>query len=276
MRDQVIGIAMRAYRRSPLYPTWGQRLAAVLSRLPGPKSAVREIDGVTYELDLREVIDSSLYYSGTFEADTEKAISGLLRPGMVALDIGANVGYHTFRIARGVAPGGRVVAVEPMSQARGRLERNMALNPSLDNIVVSSVALSDASGTEAISFRSSFRLDGHDDAVVEQVRLVTLDELVTELGLPSVDFLKIDVDGFELKLFRGANRTLSTWRPRLVFELWPAAVRRQGDDPLELIEILARHGYVVTTENGSPVDIGEVVDRAGEHSVNLVATAAGS
>jgi hypothetical protein len=100
----VIGTLMRIYRASPLYPQYGPMLAKLLASVMRDKSTgiIREIDGVRFELDLREMIDASLFYSGTWEAEAERTITGALKPGMIAFDIGANIGYHTFRMAKAV------------------------------------------------------------------------------------------------------------------------------------------------------------------------------
>src|SRR5947208_449992 len=100
---------MRIYRRSPLYPRWGPILARCLARLrplDGRGLVVKDIGGVRFELDLSEVIDASLYYSQTFEEGAEAVIAELVKPGMMAVDVGANIGYHTFRMARLVGSNG--------------------------------------------------------------------------------------------------------------------------------------------------------------------------
>lgn len=266
---------MRTYRRSPLYPSWGKAFAKVLARLPGnDKRVVKTIDGITYELDLAETIDSSLYYSGTFEADTERAIVDRLGPGMNALDIGANVGYHTFRIARAVGPQGRVVAVEPMSSARARLVRNLELND-FQNITIAPVALSEVeSGVQPLAFESSYRLDGETQLVTEPVQVTTVDVLVEDSGLEHVDFIKLDVDGYEGKVFRGAAKTLARWHPALVFEISPGAMAAVGDDAVDLVAQLDQLGYSLTYEGGRPIeDFGSLLRKVGKYSINLLGVA---
>lgn len=273
LRDAFVGGLMRAYRKSPLYPTWGHRFARVLARMPGSdRQVVKEIDGVTFELDLNEVIDSSLYYSGTFEVATEKAISSRLAEGMTAVDIGANVGYHTFRMARAVGPTGSVLAVEPMSRARTKLLRNAGLN-SFTNITVSEVALADADlGIQSIGFENSYRLDGEVGAAAEDVRITTLDTLVAEAGLSRVDFIKLDVDGYEGKVLRGAQHVLDTWRPAIVFEISPGAMAGNGDRAEDLVASLTGRGYVLRYEDGSTIeDLAALLANVGDYSVNLVA-----
>ena len=101
---------MRLYRASPFYPKFGPMLGKLLGLVTrdAGKPVIREIDGVRFELDLREMIDASLFYSGTYEIEAERTITAVLKPGMTAIDIGANIGYHTFRIAKAVGESGRV------------------------------------------------------------------------------------------------------------------------------------------------------------------------
>lgn len=266
---------MRAYRRSPLYPNWGHRFAALLARMPGNRgTTVKEVGGVRYELDLSQVIDSSLYFSGTFEADTEAAITSHLRAGMTAVDVGANFGYHTFRMAQGVGPTGTVLAVEPMSGARTKLARNMALNQ-FENIRVSAVGLADSDlGEQDVAFVSSYRLDGRPEQIVERVRITTLDALAQDERLDRVDFVKIDVDGYEGKVLRGARTVLERWRPVLVFEISPGAMAAVGDRAEELVANLTSLGYEIRHEDGEKIaDLEKMLARVGDHSINLVAEA---
>ncbi len=81
------------------------------------RNVIARIDGITYELDLTQYIDSTIYFQGSFEAETTAVIERLVEPGMVVLDIGANIGSHTLRLARLVGQNGLVIAFEPMLAA---------------------------------------------------------------------------------------------------------------------------------------------------------------
>jgi FkbM family methyltransferase len=268
---------MRLYRRSPLYPGFGRTLAkllAVTNRWRGRTTVVHDVGGVRFELDLNEVIDASLYYSGTFEAAAETVLAASVEPGMMAIDIGANVGYHTFTLAKLTGPAGRVLAIEPTTRAFTRLTRNAALN-AFTNITLLKAGLTDhESGPIEIQFQSSYRLDGSIQDVRETVLLTTLDRVVKDQHLSRVDFIKMDVDGFEGKVFRGAAETLRQFRPKMLFEITPAAMVKNGDDPIALLESLRDLGYTMTTEAGRPVaDFHAFVARHGQTGAeNLVAT----
>lgn len=273
-----IGLSMRQYRASPFYPWCGKALARSLSLLTCPsRSAMAEVNGVQFDLDLREVIDSSLYYSGSFEPQAEKIIDALVRPGMVAIDIGANIGYHTFGLAKRVGPQGVVVAVEPTSYAFDKLRRNLSLND-FANVRLVRAGLSDHDeGEVETRFQSSYRLDGKDEVRTETGRLLTLDTLVREQGLGRVEFIKIDVDGYEAKAFAGAVETLKRFRPHVFFEFGPQGIRDRGGDPEAILHLLWGLGYRLSSENGRATPDVDSVFRAvqpGQGLINLLATPA--
>ena len=269
----VIGASMRMYRASPFHPQLGRVLGKLLDTvMPRPSGVVvREIDGVRFELDLRELIDASLFYSGTFEIQAERTITGALKLGMNAVDIGANFGYHTFRMARAVGSTGKVIAIEPTAWAFDKLQRNLALN-SMKNIHPIKVALGDRDqGPTEIRLRSSYRLDGSDLSRSEIIPMYTLDSLIRSSGIDRVDFVKMDVDGLEGKVIRGARKTIEKHLPTIFFEITPSAMRANGDDPADLISILTNLGYSLQTEGRKPIsDIGVYLAKvAGRHWVNL-------
>jgi FkbM family methyltransferase len=249
--ESCVGAAMRAYRSSPLHPHLGGVFAALLGRMTrGRHVVVKKVRGLQYELDLSQVIDASLYYSGTFEPLAEKTLERLAEPGMVAMDVGANVGYHALPLARHVGDAGLVLAVEPSERAMRRLRRNAELN-GLENVRFLRVALGDADVESAtLPIRSSYRLDGQDRPVLERVRVRTLDSLVADEGIARLDLLKVDVDGFEARVFAGARRALARFRPSVLFELVPQEVRRLGGDPEGVLSGLLSLGYRLYTEDG--------------------------
>jgi FkbM family methyltransferase len=265
-----IGLSMRLYRASPFYPSWGKALARLLSVVSsGDRHTVTEVNGVKFDLDLREVIDSSLYFSGSCEPQAEKVIASVTRPGMVAIDIGANIGYHTFTLAKLVGPQGIVVAIEPTSYACEKLRRNLSLND-FANVRLMNVGLSDRDeGEVEARFRSSYRLDGRDEVRSERIRLVALDSLVGEQQLKRVDFIKLDVDGYEAKVFAGARTVLERFHPYIFFEYGPQGVRENGGDPEEVLHLLWRLGYHLRTENGQETPDVASVMRAVQSRDNL-------
>ncbi|MBS0658733.1 MAG: FkbM family methyltransferase [Verrucomicrobia bacterium] len=248
--QKLIGFGIRVYRSSPFFPHGRKFFASILAKIsPAGNRVQKTIDGLTYDLDLSEVIDTSLYYYGTFEKEIERLIDDYTQPGQTVLDIGANVGYHTVRLARNVGPQGRVVAIEPTSAACVRLRRNLELNR-CTNVDVQALALSDREeGVREVAFQSNFPVDGEPLIVPEMLRLTSLDVLLPELGVSDLGFIKLDVDGYEEKVLLGALATLRRDRPVLVLEVMPPA----AGGPSRPLGLLQELGYSFYTEDRQPV-----------------------
>jgi FkbM family methyltransferase len=206
------------------------------------------VDGIRYELHLSELIDNSIYHLGCFEPDTTAAIKRFCTPGMVVLDVGANIGCHTLLLARTTGAAGRVFAFEPMPWANQKLVRNVSLN-SFSNITVERLGLSDKEGTASVHFRSSWRLTGagsdEDPAATAstEVQFTTLDAYVDSHELASVDFIKLDVDGYEGRVLRGARKVLGRFHPIIVLELGEYTLQGAGDSVRGVAGELMTHGY---------------------------------
>jgi len=255
--NKLIGSVMRFYRRTPFQNSKnGSILAKLLSlfvRLRKQKVFIKQINGVNFEIDLEQIIDSSLYFSGTFESLEESIIETLLMPGMVAMDIGANFGYHTFRMARRVQDSGMVYAFEPTEWAFEKLQRNASIN-AFNNIRYFKVGLGDMDNPKVrICFQSSYRLDGTKVNAAEEINVVKLDTFCKQSGIQKVDFIKLDVDGYEGKVVRGAYETLRSSRPIVLMEINPEILLGQGDDYIDLISILVACNYTFKSNGRLPV-----------------------
>jgi len=150
-----------------------------------------------------------------------------LQAGEVVLDLGANLGCFMLPAARVVAPTGRVYCIEPVPENLGHLRRTVAAN-GLNNVTVIPQAVGAERGVTRLNLcpRSgghSALFDYGGDTV--DVPTTTVDDLVAELGLGRVDFVKMDVEGMETEVLRGAARTLRAHRPHLCM----AGYHRPGD-----------------------------------------------
>lgn len=259
---RVLGAMINSYRRSPVKPLKGALLRAysVYRLMNRNRTVVATLDGITYELDLNETIDSAIYYEGCFEPDTTHAITRLCGPGMTVLDVGANIGAHTLRFARLVGPEGRVIAFEPMASAFSRLRRNVGLN-AFHNITLEKLALSNTTRSDQeVALACSWPLSGVDDSLLhpihrgramrDTVDFVTLDDYVRTKDVDRVDLIKLDVDGHEYKVVRGAAETLRRHRPLLIMELGVYSLAEAGDDIADLVSVLSHLGYHFYAEKG--------------------------
>jgi len=245
---------VRVYRKLPVKPFQGllEKLYLRYKLLRKNTTVIAEIDEIKYQLDLNELIDSSIYYEGCFEPPTTELIKRYVKPEMTVVDIGANMGCHTLRMAKLVGEKGRVIAFEPMSWPAAKLRRNIELN-SFNNISVERIGLSNARRREEnIYFRTSWTLDGGsapDSMKKESIDLMTLDEYVKEHNIQRIDFIKIDVDGYEYKAIQGARETLKRDKPLILIELGSYTLREAGDDISELVNTLSGVGYKFISEN---------------------------
>ena len=194
-------------------------------RLPVADEGERVVSfpgGVRLRLDLRESLQRDFLF-GLYDQRELALMRRFLEPGGDMLDVGAHVGMYTLAAARALAGRGRVLAFEPNPAARRQLEANVALN-GLDNVLVSDAAVAAEPGeallhvpdTDDPSFSS---LGGGRFAEGEPLAVptTTLDAEVEARGLTPA-FVKIDVEGAELGVLAGAERTLER-RPVLLVEV---------------------------------------------------------
>lgn len=250
-----IGWLMSRYRASPFHPGLGFALARMLGWVTRwfPNPQVRDIDGFRWELNLSEVIDASLYFSGSFEPLAEEVIAQHVSEGMHVIDVGANIGYHTLRMARAVGNSGRVIAVEPTTRAVTRLRRNLELNGIRNvGVVVAAVADYDKAAAD-LALQSSYPLSGEKPMEHVRVPVMTLDSLVATSAFERLDFIKIDVDGFEAQVLRGARESLRRFRPVLFFEVTPSSLEAAGESLADMVDSLSTLGYSVHDEAGHPL-----------------------
>ncbi len=179
-----------------------------------------------------------------------------IRTGMTVVDVGANVGVYTLMLSRLVGDSGRVIAFEPDPFLFAALQKSMALNR-VSNVEARPFALGAQSGVWMLK-RSSF--NSGDNRVEPQasssdgqceVAVRTVDE---QLSGQAVDFVKIDVQGREIDVFRGMADMLAAGTPeQIYFELWPKGCRDAGYEALELTDLLISYGYEVRPVGHSPL-----------------------
>lgn len=183
----------------------------------------------------------------TVEAASYRAFVDAVRPGMVVYDVGAHVGTYSILALQRSAPAGRVVAYEPFAYTRRFLERHLHWNAGAERALVRDACCGAAAGTAEFFFAPG-QAEGMNGLVPVAgfskmtVPVVTLDAEVAELGLVP-DLIKIDVEGAEWDVLRGAERTLAAHRPTLFLSVHPDALSRQGLAAADIEAWLAQRGY---------------------------------
>jgi FkbM family methyltransferase len=209
--------------------------------------------GIAWKLDLNEGIDFSIYLLGAFELQLLRYYSAKIALGAIVLDIGANIGAHTLPLAELVGPNGTIIAIEATEYALTKLNCNLALNPALrDRVIVShSLLVCNEIAPPPEEITSSWPLEAgkaNDTLLVGgsvkqlgNAQIITLDRLIDSLGLKTVDWIKIDVDGNETSVLEGALGCLAKFRPRILIEFSPYC--HKGDSFGRLLKILTDVGY---------------------------------
>ncbi|MDP4604787.1 MAG: FkbM family methyltransferase [Erythrobacter sp.] len=226
--------------------------------------------GMKVWIDREQAIDMRLYATGDYEPETLTVLAKLATPNSVVIDIGANIGLVSMWLSQCVGTEGKVIAVEPSRWACDCIERNLQLS-GISNVDVVHAAASDSTGVAELDVINGYRIDNLDTRKSERVSFVTVDEIIRDKNIDSISVLKIDTDGFEMGVFRGAHNTLSNLKPALVFEYGPDHLRKHsGVEPEFLISFLNEYDYEIYGEDLKPLDVKDL--RLGENqTTNLVA-----
>lgn len=210
-------------------------------------------DGLRLRVRPVDRLGKRVYLQGYSDREHAALIDALLGPGDVYFDVGANFGQFALMAGRRVGEAGQVHAFEPSGEMVRQARANVELN-GLDHVVVNHVAVSDRPGTLALKVcapgQESFNslgtpMRGADQvAATETVRAITLDDYAAEHGIERVDLIKIDVEGAELAVVRGAARLLQLPTVSVVAcEFNPATLCGMGTTPTRLAAAFIELGF---------------------------------
>jgi FkbM family methyltransferase len=204
-------------------------LAPLLNRLlPRAVSPVRVRSGPASGLVVYiEPRQEKFYWAGTHEREAQDQLVRRLAAGAVFWDVGAHCGFFSLLASRLVGDSGQVVAFEPMPENNARLRRGVAANRSA-NVEVVDHAVAESADKRSLAAHTQstmWALVPGREAEGVPVECTTLDDELDRRGTPP-DLVKIDVEGAELDVLRGARTLLETARPTLLVEF-------HGDELIE-------------------------------------------
>jgi FkbM family methyltransferase len=200
-------------------------------------------------------LSSTLWIGVHDRIKDERVLESILKPGDNFVDIGANIGSLTLKAASLIGPAGSVVGIEAHPRTFRFLKHNVGINP-FQNITLHNCALGEQAGTlhfadQSADDQNCIVGDSAGNSIPVKVR--ALDDL--ELG--DINLLKIDVEGYEKFVYRGASRTLKRTQA-IYFECWDRHCKRYGYLPQEVLGLLKSLGFkLFLTDGENRVEIDE-------------------
>jgi len=209
---------------------------------------------------------------GIYEVLVSQLLEDTVTKGMVFVDIGAHIGYHTLTAARLVGEEGRVFSFEPEPYNFELLVKNIQLN-GYNNIVAIQKAVSNNNGKvmlfvpEGCASKSLLLPDkGFTDGEYVEVETQTLDDFFQDYTgcYTGVDVIKMDVEGAEPLVLNGMTNIIRSNRKlKIVTEFSPGRLRLLGSSPEEYLDMLSKHGFVIYNLN----DMTNRIERVKEPSI---------
>jgi FkbM family methyltransferase len=186
-------------------------------------------------------------YLGTFEPHCLAYLHKYAKPGSTVIDVGANIGLYTVEASRSVGPTGRVISIEAAPSHARSVESSAELNGAR-NVTVINSAVGSEDGEATLTLPAGGNLGMFTLGAVAgthsfKVRVRTIDEILKEQNVSSVEFMKMDIEGSEFKALSGAQNTIEKYKPPILIELNEKASRACGSSTSEVKSLLASFGY---------------------------------
>ncbi len=201
-------------------------------------------NGIIMKIDISDYIGHYLYFG--FKDDEIEALFNLCKEGSNVLDIGTNIGWVAHNLAQ-ISRTGLVYGFEPDPFNYDRCAENIALN-NFKNLTVFPIGLGANQASAGMQVRTPSNLGGNRVTLMgapntRVVKIRRLDDIELVQQLSKIDLVKIDVEGYELNVLRGARKTIETHHPVLFIELDDNNLKDQGDSASALIQFLFDCGY---------------------------------
>lgn len=207
------------------------------------------LENIAIHYNSSEYIERRVWMLGEYEPEVCSVFNAFVPKNGIVLDIGANIGINSIRLSKCVTTGGRVFSFEPIPFNQNRLKKNLALN-TIQNVTIVPNALGlvdeevkvifneQEENMGAISLRNQ-NLEGI------SVQVINGDKWIKENNIEHVDFMKIDVEGFEWNVISGLLETIKRDRPRILIEWDLNYLKYSGDSTEEWQKFIEDLGYQI-------------------------------
>ena len=233
----------------------GSILYKIVTQIVGKEKKTILRQKIKYEVDLSEGIELSLYLFGSFQRHIVNNKYLQLEADGIIIDVGANVGLMSLQFAAKV-PMGRVYSFEPTYYAFEKLKRNLSLNPELAyRIFPHQMFISEKSGSNTLMVAfSSWKVDGtktvNDHSIhfgtpkcTSGIPNISLDDFVLNNHISNINLIKIDTDGFEYEVLKGAEAVVVNFRPIVILEITLYTLQEKGISFDFFYDFFNRLGY---------------------------------
>lgn len=243
-------------RKHPFRTCW-RLFRWELLRLTNGELAYKYGDDFQITLHPNEGASRLTYYFGVSEPELFRVYDEFLRPGMTVVDAGANIGLHSLFFSKRVGEGGKIYAFEPSKKIFRRLVEHIQ-NNRVTNIEGLCLGLGAKQGSAEVvdneedTSRTFLRSDLSDGVEASTATMETLDSFAQIRGLEKIDFLKIDVEGFESEILAGALQLLTQRAIKVIqIELDERSLGRAGSEKSAVVSLLIKKQYELCHWNSS-------------------------
>lgn len=230
-------------------------LSSVVSKIVAPEYLYKNpswrsynVNGIKMNLNISNLVDHCIYFS-TEQNAIDRFIHHL-KPNDTVFDIGANIGYTTLLFSK-KCNDGYIYSIEPSKELFKTVEDHLKLNE-VTNVKVLNIGLGEKEKKVQL-YKVSENNSGMNRVLEEEnvpfnsesILIKTLDDVVKEQGLSKVNAIKIDVEGYEYNILKGAYNTLKESHPTLLIEIDDVNLKEQYSSPLEIFKFLFDLGYSI-------------------------------
>lgn len=215
-------------------------------------------------------LDAQIYANGLYEPHIVKEILSNTKDGDVCIDVGANIGHHTIIMSQNVGDTGKIHAYEPIPKIKEQLTKSLLLNE-IKNVNVLQIALSDKEGEMELNIcdsniGSSSLVNKTNDSEKINIQTKTLDSYNYE----KVNFIKIDVEGFEYNVLLGGENTISKYHPTIIIEYSPVYYQKSNPShSKEILSFFKKYDYTIFDLEDNKKEIVDIDNFVKEFSEGL-------
>lgn len=248
--DGMGSLIEQTLRYCALYGSPAKVIKYWTARAKGQDEVLAKVQGSLMLLNLKDKgINTDLFINGVREPHATRWTQRILQKDWVVVDIGANVGYYALMEARAGVK--KVFAIEPDPTNFKRLLLNIELN-GYNNVCPNRLAVGDREGVAGFELAKAsnwHRIASSGFGDIE-VRMMTLDEfaekVIYQAVMPRIDYVRMDTEGYEVRILKGMDRVLRKFKPDLFIEVHRDLLKDYGSSQEEVLEMLAGYGYGIS------------------------------